>query len=161
RAVLLPAQVGEQPGVHRRVQRLDPPVQALREGRHVLHPGDRDTGRGERGRGGTGGDDLHAGGVQGPGQFVQPPLVVHTDQGAPDRSPGHGMVTFLPVMVQPSRTSRPTTATSWRRSATWMRSVRVSTVSSSSTGTATWATIGPVSTPASTKNRVAPVTFTP
>jgi hypothetical protein len=42
-----------------------------------------------------------------------------------------------------------------------MRSVSVSSVSSGSTGTATWAMIGPVSTPASTKNSVAPVTRTP
>src|SRR3954470_16233865 len=42
-----------------------------------------------------------------------------------------------------------------------MRSVSVSSVSSSSTGTATWAMIGPVSTPPSTKNSVAPATFTP
>ena len=38
---------------------------------------------------------------------------------------------------------------------------QASTVSSSSTGTATWATMTPVSTPSSTTNRVAPVTLTP
>ncbi|GAB3997265.1 hypothetical protein GCM10029992_19660 [Glycomyces albus] len=38
--------------------------------------------------------------------------------------------------------------------------MRVSTVSSSATGTAVWAMIGPVSTPESQMNRVAPASFT-
>ena len=64
-------------------------------------------------------------------------------------------------MVKPSRASLPTLSTSITRSAALIRSWSDSTVSSSSTGTTVWATIGPVSTPASTTNSVAPVTFTP
>src|SRR5690606_29291518 len=95
-------------------------------------------------------------------------LVVHADQGAPHRTHtgtvaglAHPILTFLPETVQPSRTIRPTYSTSCARSATLIRSARVSSVSSSATGTATCAMIGPVSTPSSTMNSVAPVTFTP
>src|SRR4029453_18113304 len=108
--------------------------------------------------------DLHAGRVQPLGQLLQPGLVVHADQRATHGLAllrTHGMVTFRPLMVQPSRTSRPTYSTSWRRSTCLIRSVRLSSLSSSRTGAVTWATIGPVSTPPSTKNRVAPVTLTP
>src|SRR5690606_5512120 len=111
--------------------------------------------------GGSGRDYLHPGRVQSGRQLGESGLVVHTDQCPPDGTATHGIVTFLPVMVQPSRTSRPTYVTSWRRSASLMRSVSDSTVSSSRTGTATWAMIGPVSTPASTKCSVAPVILTP
>src|SRR5689334_2308416 len=64
-------------------------------------------------------------------------------------------------MARPSRAIRPTFSTSISRSATLIRSCRLSTSSSSSTGTTAWAMITPVSTPASTTNRVAPVTLTP
>src|SRR5262249_29492501 len=116
-------------------------------------------------RGLAGGDHLDAALAQRPDQVVKAGLVIDADQCPLDRPASialsHGMVTFLPVMVHPSRTSRPTHSTSWRRSASLMRSVSVSSVSSASTGTATCAMIGPLSTPASTKNSVAPATFTP
>jgi hypothetical protein len=48
-----------------------------------------------------------------------------------------------------------------RRSTTLMRSCRVSSVSSGAMSTASWAMIGPVSTPASAQCTVQPVTFTP
>ena len=46
-------------------------------------------------------------------------------------------------MVKPSRAIRPTVSTSIARSATLIRSCSDSTVSSSATATADWATIGP------------------
>ena len=82
-----PAQVGEQPGVHRRVQRLDPPVERLREPGQILHPGHGDTGGADRVSRAAGADDLHARGVQRAGQLAEPSLVVHADQCAPDRYP--------------------------------------------------------------------------
>ncbi len=48
-----------------------------------------------------------------------------------------------------------------RRSTTLMRSCKVSSVSSGAMSTASWAMIGPVSTPASAQCTVQPVTFTP
>src|SRR6185312_4593993 len=84
--------------------------------------------------------------VQAARELLQPPLVVDGDQGALDRATlAHGMVTFRWETVKPSRTMRPTQSTSIWRSAVLMRSCRLSTVS----------------TPASTTNRVAPVTLTP
>src|SRR5690606_14098110 len=156
-----PVLVGEQTGVHRRVQGLHPTIQTLGKPGQLLHSGHRHPARLDHGGGGTGRHQLHPRLLERGRQLRQPGLVVHAHQGAPDRPPTHRMVTFLPLMVQPSRTRRPTYVTSWRRSAALIRSVRVSTVSSGCTGPATCATIGPVSTPSSTKNRVAPVTLTP
>src|SRR5437773_2295318 len=86
--------------------------------------------------------EVRARGAERPGQLVEAGLVVHADQRAADRpTVAHGTVTLRPLMVQPSRTSRPTQSTSWRRSASLMRSVSESSVSSSSIGTATCATI--------------------
>src|SRR6185369_3213235 len=118
----------------------------------------------DMGRGGAGGHQLGTAFDQCPRQVVEAVLVIDGQQCPLDRlhvGAAHGMVTFRPLMVQPSRTIRPTTSTSWTRSAALIRSVSVSSVSSSRTGTATWAMIGPVSTPLSTKKSVAPATFTP
>ena len=57
--------------------------------------------------------------------------------------------------------SRWVVSTSSLRSSTLIRSCRVSTVSSSRTGTAAWSRMAPVSTPESMRKIVAPVTFTP
>jgi hypothetical protein len=169
-AVVVEAQVGQDPGMHLRVQRLDPPVEALREPGQVLDLGDRDAelldepGRASRRH------QRHARAVQPANQLLQPGLVVDGHQGPLDRdlAVAGGAVgahapnrTFLSVMVKPSRASRPTLSTSICRSATLIRSWSASTSSSSSTGTTAWAMIGPVSTPASTTKSVAPVTFTP
>src|SRR5690606_1376961 len=160
----LDAEVGEQARVDGRVERLDATVETLWKSGQLLHARDRVAQRLHQRRSVAGGDDLDSRCGATMDKLRQAGLVVHADECAPDRPTilcGHGTVTFLPVMVQPSRTIRPTYSTSWRRSAALMRSVRVSTVSSSSTSTATCAMMGPVSTPLSTKNSVAPVTLTP
>jgi len=59
--MILPGQPGYQPGMDVRVERLDPPVQALRETGHLLHRCHRQAGRGQRRSGRSGGDDLHSG----------------------------------------------------------------------------------------------------
>ena len=64
-AVRLQPQVGQQSGVHVRVQGLDPPVQALREPGHLLDRGHRQAGVGEGPGGRPGGDDLDPGVDQG------------------------------------------------------------------------------------------------
>src|SRR5262249_30650907 len=147
-----------------RVQGLDPPAEALGKAGQLLDRGHRYAELREARRGRPGRDDLDPGRHERARQLVQPGLVVHADQRAPDGPPPvasalkslthRPTLTFLPSTVQPSRARRPTYSTSWRRSASLMRSVRLSSVSPSSTGTATCAMIGPVSTPASTKCRV-------
>ncbi len=97
-----PAQVGEQPGVHRRVQRLDPPVERLREPGEILHPGHGDTYGADRVRGAAGADDLHARGVQRACQLAEPRLVVHADQRAPDRYPRQRLVLTFTARSLPS-----------------------------------------------------------
>ena len=57
-AVRVQPLVGEDAGVHARVQGLDPAVQALREAGQLLDRRDRDTGRGDLLRGRAGGDEL-------------------------------------------------------------------------------------------------------
>jgi hypothetical protein len=80
--------VGEDAGMHPRVQGLHPTVEALREAGELLDLGDRDPGRGDPGRGGTGGDQLDAGSVQAGGELLQAGLVVHRDQRTPHRAAG-------------------------------------------------------------------------
>src|SRR5690606_5840634 len=148
--------------VHAGVQRLHAPVEALREPGELLHRRDRHARLGDPLRRRPRRDDLDTERVQARGQLGEPALVVHADQGpAYGAALGHGMVTSRPVTVAPSRASAATVPTSSRRSSILMRSCSVSTVSPGSTGTAAWASTGPVSTPSSTMCTVAPVTFTP
>ena len=98
-------------------------------------------------------------------------LVVDRDQGAADgsaiRRVGTGRVESVMEVHLPAGhgqrwvASRWVTSTSRSRSAILIRSCSDSTVSSSATGTAAWSMITPVSTPASTRNTVAPVILTP
>ena len=106
------AKVGQDPRVHSRVQRLHPSVEGLREPRQVLDLGHLDAGLRDAGRRRPGRDDLHPGGGQARCELGQPGLVVDADQGTADRTLTHGMVTFLPVTVQPSRASRAIESTS-------------------------------------------------
>ena len=108
-------------------------------------------------------DDLDAGGGEALGEFDQAGLVVHADQRATDRLlvDVHPRVAFRSVTVTPRVAIAATTSTRSWRSTTLMRSCRVSSLSPSRTSTGCWASIGPVSTPASTRCTVQPVTFTP
>ena len=63
------AAVGQQAGVDVRVQGLHASVQALREAGDLLDTGDRHPAVGDDCGGRSGGDDLHATGVQRPRQF--------------------------------------------------------------------------------------------
>ena len=88
RHVLRLAPVGQDAGVHGRVQRLHPAVEALGEAGHLLDRGHRDAGVGDPARGRAGGDELDAGGVQAAGQLLEAGLVVDADQRAADRGCG-------------------------------------------------------------------------
>jgi hypothetical protein len=91
------SQVGQQPGVHLRVQGLHPAVEALGEAGQLLDRRDRGAGgRDARGRR-AGGHDLHAGGRQGADEVVEAGLVVHAHQRAPDRSPIHRRSSPSPI----------------------------------------------------------------
>ena len=90
---------------------------------------------------------LPGGGPPAPVVWLQPTERARCEPGGPPPDPFAG--------------DRPTVSTSMARSAALIRSCSDSTSSSSTTAPATCATIGPVSTPASTTNRVAPVTLTP
>ena len=143
------ALIGEQAGMHVRVQGLDPAVEHLGEAGDLLDWRDRNTdacnGFGCR----TGGHDVHPGVVQAAGQLGEPGLVVDADQCAPDRpaaglhkivmlltsAESHPMVAFPPVQVTPRVASASKTSTSSRRSTTLIRSCRVASSSSSKTGT--------------------------
>jgi hypothetical protein len=83
--VLVEALVGQQPRVHRRMQRLHPAAQALGEPGELLHPGDRQSERGDQVRGLTGGDDLDPVLAERGEQLGQSRLVVHADQSPADR----------------------------------------------------------------------------
>ena len=105
-AVVLEPQVGEDAGVHARVQRLDPAVEALGEAGELLDLGHRDAGGGDLAGGRAGGDELDARGVQAAGELLEPGLVVDADQRAADRPRSSvggvltGSWTFLPVTVR-------------------------------------------------------------
>ena len=84
------AAVGEDARVHRRVQRLHPPVEALGEAGDLLDRRDRDAGVGDPARGRPGAHQLHAGRGEPGGELLDAGLVVDAQQGAADRRPvGH------------------------------------------------------------------------
>lgn len=104
-AVAVQPQVGEDAGVHARVQGLDAAVQALGETGELLDLGDRDACGGDTARGGPGGDEFDAGFVQPAGKLFEPGLVVDADERATDGPlavldalGGHWITTFRPSM---------------------------------------------------------------
>ena len=133
------AKVGEQPGVHARVQGLDAAVEHLGKTGQLLHRRHRNTGARNGFGGGTGGDDRDARVVQTLGEFGQPGLVVDADQRPSNRlapvAVRHPMTAFRPVQVTPLVASAARTSTKSLRSTTLIRSCRVASSSSSSTGT--------------------------
>ena len=84
--VIALARVGEDTGVHLRVQRLDATLEALGEARELLdrRDGDAET-RDELARTARR-DDLHPGLVQAAGALLEPLLVVHRDESPPNRA---------------------------------------------------------------------------
>ena len=92
RAVRLEPAVGEDAGVHHRVQRLDPAVEALGEAGELLDLGHRDARVGDPGGGRAGGDDRDPGLVQAAGELLEAGLVVDGDQGPADRLAGVGLL---------------------------------------------------------------------
>ena len=106
------AGVGEDAGVHPRVQRLDPALEALGEAGEVLDLGHRQAERlDERGRA-AGGDQRHAG------------LVQAADEGRRGRS------CRRPRRGRGGRVGRPATGRGWRRRRTFEGSLRVGSGSS-------------------------------
>src|SRR5699024_8227019 len=157
------AGVCEDAGVNPRVQGLDAAFEAFREPGQRFDGRHGDPGVGDTLRGRAGGDDLDPGLGEPPGELGEPGLVVDADECATDGPAGIGHVrcTFRPSMWSRPRAAAARTSTSISRSTTLMRSWRVASVSSGWTSTARWAITGPVSTPASTRWTVLPVTVTP
>ena len=83
--VALEATVGQDAGVHPRVQGLDAPVEALGEAGEVLDLGDRQAQALDQRGGAARGDQGDAGVVQPADELLEAGLVVHGDQGTPDR----------------------------------------------------------------------------
>ena len=141
--MVLEPQVGEDPGVHARVQRLDPAVEALGEAGHVLDLRDGDARGGDPAGGRAGGHDLDARGVQPAGEVLEPGLVVHADQRATDRTLAPSVMSL--TRCRPSwywltvksaavlRLSVRTTSTSSSRSTALMRSCSVASSSPGAT----------------------------
>ena len=84
RDVGLQAAVGEDAGVHPRVQRLDPAVEALGEAGEVLDLGHRQAEAGDQRGRAAGGDELDARVVQAADELLEAGLVVDRDEGAAD-----------------------------------------------------------------------------
>ena len=82
RPVGVEAQVGQDARVHAGVQRLDPPVEALREAGQLLDRRDRDPGRRDARCRRPGRHERHAGLVQAAREVLEPGLVIDTDQRA-------------------------------------------------------------------------------
>ena len=158
--------VGEDPGVHLRVQGLDPAVEALGEAGELLDLGDRHAEALDQRRRAAGGDERDAGVVQAPDQLLEPGLVVDRDERPPDRGlvscSRHPIRTFLSVDGE-ALARHPSDGVDEHRPLGDLDPLvqRLRRRRRRAPATATWATIGPVSTPSSTTNSVHPVTLTP
>ena len=73
------AGVGENPGMHVRVQGFHSPLQALGESRELVHRGYRNPQLSNAGGGGSSRNDLHVSVEKRPGQILQPGLIVNTN----------------------------------------------------------------------------------
>src|SRR5699024_8690017 len=165
-----------------RMERLHTAFERLRESGELLHGGDGHPGLGDARRGRTGRHEGDAGIVEPARELLQTGLVVHADERTADGSGGlHdsgascscGWILWSghdagvhPVTRRPSIVSVPfarkeSSSTSRVRSRARMRSWSDDSSSSSRTAIGNCAMIGPVSTPASTRWNVVPVTLTP
>ena len=165
------AQVGEDAGVHRGVQRLHPAVERLREAGDVRHVGDRMPGVADARGGRAGGDDLDPGGDQRGGQLGQAGLVVDRDDGPPDRDDvavatlgggggGHARTSSLRSMVP---VAMPSTALREQLPLDEFDAVvqRGLGVAAGGPAPVRCAMTGPLSTPVSTTMTLAPVAPSP
>src|SRR5262249_50302885 len=121
---------GQDPGVDAGVERLHSSAEHLRRGRHLLDVLDRQADRLERGRGLAARDEPPAEPREPAGERVQPGLVPGRDQRA------HSSLT---------------TSGSSLCSTDLIRSCSVAGVSPARTGTRSWASTWPLSTPSSTR----------
>ena len=132
RNMLWLALIGEQAGMHMRVQGLDPTVEHLGKAGDLLDRSDRNTGARNGFRGRAGRNDVDAGVVQAAGELGETGLVVDADQCTADRPApivlGHPMVAFRPVQVTPRVATAAKTSTSSCLSTTLIRSCRVAVV---------------------------------
>ena len=173
--VLLARAHSQEPRVDLRVERLDPPVEDLREARVVVHRPRLDPGLGQLARRAAGRDDLDAELGEPAGEVDEPALVGHRQERpahlhlAGLHHPGRLRVSLrhrAPVTWRPSTSTAPaaislTTRGSSSCSISW---TRVSTPSISrwyGSSNASCMMIGPESTPSSTKWTVTPVTLHP
>src|SRR5205807_7014050 len=163
---------GQQPAVHRRVERLDPSIQDLRESGDLAEIRDRHAGAAERGRGPTGREDLDAEIAEAARELDDPGLVPDAEErprdlhGTRSAFEASGDLWGDTMMRSPSIRSRPCAnsriAYGYSRcSARATRAARVAGVSPSSTGTAACAMMGPPSGTSVTKWTVAPLVRAP
>ncbi len=141
--VLGVAQVGQQAGVHGRMQCLDPAAQTLGKSGQRLNRRDGNPGGADSPGRAAGRDDLDRGPVQRAGQPVQARLVVDADERPADGNLAHccdppdpPILTVRPLTHQPFRSMATTVSASRARSTDLIRSVSVSSSSSSRTLTA-------------------------
>src|SRR6266508_915058 len=160
------ALVGEQAAVDPRVERLHPAVEHLGEPGHVFDARHLQSCVADRGRGAAGGDERDATLGEPPREVHHTGLVVDGEQGPPylanvaqDGPPS--IVTFRPSIRRRPSTNAAVAAGRRRCSTSWTRASNESQSSSSRTSNASCITIGPVSTPSSTRITVTPVTFEP
>ncbi len=142
RHVVLTVTPGQNPGVHTRMECLDPPAEQLRGLGEIVDAAHGEAFLLEPGRRAAAGEQADTEVGQAAGELGNSPLVVHRHEGASDhRAP--------PTACAVGSRSR-TTRGSRRCSTSWTRSSSDSGVSPASTRTRSWAITGPVSTPSST-----------
>ena len=158
------AQVGQDAGVHLRVQRLDPAVQALREAGQLVDRRDRDPGVAQPGGRRAGRDDLDAGVGQRAAELLEAGLVVDADERPADRRPRCRSRAIARSSPRRSSLRGPAVRRRRRRagapppgscSAARPRRRRRAPARRPARST------GPVSTPSSTRCTVTPESFTP
>ena len=166
-AVRLQPQVGQQAGVHLRVQGLDPAVQALREAGHLLDRGDRQAGVGD-GPGGRPVETISTPAVDQGLRRVRPGRSCRTPRPAPAGSAGAGLASchvhgHLSVVDLPRPGGEPVGDVHQQVALgdldPFVQDLHGVVVAPPAPPPGR--RITPVSTPASTRNTVAPVILTP
>ena len=149
----------------RGMERLDPPVEHLRQAGHRRHVGDRQAGLAQRARGATGRDQLEAGLQRARARSTRPALS-DTDRSARRGTGMRRRAGSWSIRTRPPSTRQRPRAAGRRRAAAGGARRRGcapegSRSSDAWTTTGAWGTIGPPSSLASTRWTVTPVTVTP